>query len=84
MAYHQDRGQQHRKICLIPKSAHGTNAASAQMAGLNVIELPTDKDGAVPVEKFKEEVSVKCLVVIAMCSSRYMMYSRCRVLPRIT
>ena len=56
MAYHRDRGEQHRKICLIPKSAHGTNAASAQMAGLQVIELETDKDGAVPVEVFKEQV----------------------------
>ena len=41
---------------LIPQSAHGTNAASAQMAGLNVIELPTDKDGGVKVEVFKEAV----------------------------
>ena len=56
--HHQDRGEQHRKICLIPKSAHGTNAASAQMAGLQVIELETDKDGAVPVEVFKEQVCV--------------------------
>lgn len=58
MAYHQDRGEQHRKICLIPKSAHGTNAASAQMAGLQVIELETDKDGAVPVEVFKQQVII--------------------------
>ena len=58
MAYHKDKGEQHRKICLIPKSAHGTNAASAQMVGLQVIELPTDKDGSVPVDVFKEKVCV--------------------------
>lgn len=57
MAYHQDKGEQHRKICLIPDSAHGTNAASSQMAGLRVVTLPTDKDGGVSLEVFKEQVS---------------------------
>ena len=44
------------QVCLIPESAHGTNAASAQMAGLNVVYLPTDKNGMVSIEEFKEEV----------------------------
>lgn len=57
MAYHSDQGEQHRNICLIPASAHGTNAASAQMAGLQVVTLPTNKDGSVSVSVFKEEVS---------------------------
>ena len=69
MAYHQDRGEQHRKICLIPKSAHGTNAASAQMAGLQVIELETDKDGAVPVEVFKEQVCLCVPLSLSLSSS---------------
>ena len=56
MAYHRDRGEQHRRICLIPASAHGTNAASSQMAGLGVVTLPTDKDGGVSLEVFKEQV----------------------------
>jgi len=56
MAYHKDRGDQHRNICLIPDSAHGTNAASAQMAGLVVVTLPTDKYGGVPLEVFREKV----------------------------
>ena len=58
MAYHCDRGEQHRKICLVPESAHGTNAASCQMAGLRVITLPTDRDGGVPLEVFKEQVCI--------------------------
>ncbi len=58
MAYHRDRGEQHRNICLIPESAHGTNAASAQMAGLKVVTLPTDKNGAVPLEVFQEKVRI--------------------------
>lgn len=56
MAYHKDRGEQHRNICLIPESAHGTNAASSQMAGLRVVTLPTDRDGGVSLEVFKEKI----------------------------
>ena len=56
MAYHRDKGEQHRKICLIPDSAHGTNAASSQMAGLRVVTLPTDKDGGVALDVFKAQV----------------------------
>ena len=63
MAYHRDRGEQHRTICLIPESAHGTNAASAQMAGLRVVTLPTDKKGCVPMEVFKEKVKDRLSVV---------------------
>ena len=57
MAYHKDHGEQHRRICLVPESAHGTNAASCQMAGLQVVTLPTDKNGGVSLEVFKEQVS---------------------------
>ena len=57
MAYHKDKGEQHRKICLIPDSAHGTNAASSQMAGLRVVTLPTDKDGGVSLDVFKQQVN---------------------------
>ena len=42
-------------MCLIPESAHGTNAASAQMAGLEVEYIPTDKDGGVSLEEFKKK-----------------------------
>src|SRR5512143_631312 len=46
-AYHRSRGEAHRNICLIPASAHGTNPASAQMAGLSVVVVACDKDGNV-------------------------------------
>jgi glycine cleavage system P protein (glycine dehydrogenase) len=45
--YHRDRGQAHRDVCLIPSSAHGTNAASAVMAGMRVIVVACDADGNV-------------------------------------
>ena len=46
-AYHRDRGDDQRTICLIPASAHGTNAASAVMAGLDVVVVACDDDGNV-------------------------------------
>jgi glycine dehydrogenase len=46
-AYHDARGQGHRDICLIPSSAHGTNPASAAMAGLQVVVVGCDRDGNV-------------------------------------
>ncbi|GMU45750.1 MAG: glycine dehydrogenase (decarboxylating) [Porticoccaceae bacterium] len=46
-AYHASRSEDHRDICLIPASAHGTNPASAQMAGLQVVVLRCDRDGNV-------------------------------------
>ncbi len=43
--YHEERGEAHRRICLIPKSAHGTNPASAVMAGLKVVVVDCDAEG---------------------------------------
>jgi len=44
-AYHEARGEAHRDICLIPSSAHGTNPASAAMAGMQVVVVGCDRDG---------------------------------------
>jgi glycine dehydrogenase len=49
-AYHQDRGDHHRNIALIPSSAHGTNPASAVMAGMQVVVVKCDEDGNIDVE----------------------------------
>ena len=46
-AYHASRGEGHRNVCLIPASAHGTNPASAQMAGMQVVVVACDDDGNV-------------------------------------
>ncbi|HEY7905228.1 MAG TPA: aminomethyl-transferring glycine dehydrogenase [Casimicrobiaceae bacterium] len=45
--YHRARGQAHRDVCLIPASAHGTNPASAQMAGMRVVVVGCDREGNV-------------------------------------
>jgi glycine dehydrogenase len=47
--YHLSRGDNHRKICLIPESAHGTNPASAVMAGMKVVAVKCDKQGNIDV-----------------------------------
>ncbi|MBG6104681.1 glycine dehydrogenase [Micromonospora vinacea] len=46
-SYHASRGETHRDVCLIPSSAHGTNAASAVMAGMRVVVVACDDDGNV-------------------------------------
>ena len=48
-AWHESRGEGHRNICLIPTSAHGTNPASAVMAGLKVVAIACDKEGNIDV-----------------------------------
>jgi glycine dehydrogenase len=52
-AYHKSRGEESRDICLIPVSAHGTNPASAQMAGLKVIPVKTSDNGDVDLDDFR-------------------------------
>ncbi|MGY0635086.1 aminomethyl-transferring glycine dehydrogenase [Luteimonas sp. A478] len=63
-AYHASRGEEQRDVCLIPESAHGTNPASAQMAGMRVVVVKCDDNGNVDVddlrakaEKHKDKLS---------------------------
>jgi glycine dehydrogenase len=51
--YHESRGQDARTVCLIPESAHGTNAASAVMAGMRVVVVKCDDDGNVDFDDLK-------------------------------
>jgi glycine dehydrogenase len=62
--YHRSRGESHRDVCLIPSSAHGTNAASAVMAGMRVVVVACDADGNVDltdldakIEKHRDQLS---------------------------
>jgi glycine dehydrogenase len=52
-AYHQQRGDHHRNICLIPQSAHGTNPASAVMAGMKVVPVDCDDQGNIDIADLK-------------------------------
>ncbi|HBH34121.1 MAG TPA: glycine dehydrogenase (aminomethyl-transferring), partial [Psychrobacter sp.] len=51
--YHESLGQANRDVCLIPKSAHGTNPATAQMMGMNVVVVATDENGNVDLDDLK-------------------------------
>jgi glycine dehydrogenase len=67
-AYHQSRGDHHRNIALIPSSAHGTNPASAAMAGMQVIVTKTLDNGNIDVEDLTEKAilhaaNLSCLMV---------------------
>ncbi|QXB54481.1 aminomethyl-transferring glycine dehydrogenase [Aeromonas sp. FDAARGOS 1415] len=66
--YHESRGEGHRDVCLIPASAHGTNPASAQMAGLKVIVTACDKAGNVDLDDLRAKAAevgdqLSCLMV---------------------
>ncbi|MEE9363190.1 MAG: aminomethyl-transferring glycine dehydrogenase [Cellulophaga sp.] len=57
-AYHESRGDNNRNICLIPASAHGTNPASAVMAGMKVIVTKTDERGNIDVKDLEEKATL--------------------------
>ena len=67
-AYHLSRGDQHRNVCLIPASAHGTNPASAAMAGMQIIVTKTMENGNIDVEDLRAKAiehkdNLSCLMV---------------------
>ena len=67
-AYHQSRGNEHRDICLIPSSAHGTNPASAVMAGMKVVVIPCDVNGNIDVIALRDKAlehaeHLSCLMI---------------------
>jgi glycine dehydrogenase len=67
-AYHESRGDTHRNVCLIPTSAHGTNPASAVMAGMKVVAVACDTNGNIDVADLKakaeaHKADLSCLMV---------------------
>ena len=56
-AYHESRNEGHRDVCIIPASAHGTNPASAVMAGMKVVVTKTDEKGNIDVSDLEDKVS---------------------------
>lgn len=57
-AYHESRGDHHRNICLIPSSAHGTNPASAVMAGMKVVVTKATEEGNIDVDDLREKAEL--------------------------
>jgi glycine cleavage system P protein (glycine dehydrogenase) len=56
-AYHRNRGETGRDVCLIPSSAHGTNAASAVMAGMRVVVVGCDRNGDVDLDDLRAKIA---------------------------
>jgi len=81
-AYHQSRGQGYRNIILIPASAHGTNPASAAMAGMKIVTVKCDENGNIDVEDLKakaEEYSSElCGLMVTYPSTHGVFESRIR------
>jgi glycine dehydrogenase len=65
-AYHQARGESGRNVCLIPESAHGTNAASAVLSGLRVIVVKCGEDGAIDVADLRAKLAAQPGAVAAI------------------
>jgi glycine dehydrogenase len=66
--YHTDRGESHRKVCLIPSSAHGTNPASAAVSGMDIVIVKATEKGEIDVEDLRAKAeqhkdSLACLMV---------------------
>ncbi|HHY85747.1 MAG TPA: aminomethyl-transferring glycine dehydrogenase [Verrucomicrobia bacterium] len=67
-AYHKSRGEEHRRVCLIPTSAHGTNPASAALAGMKIVPVACDRDGNIDVNDLRSKAEahraeLACLMV---------------------
>jgi len=56
-AYHEANGESHRNVCIIPTSAHGTNPASAVMAGMKVVGVKNESNGDISLNDLREKVS---------------------------
>ena len=64
--YHQARGDTHRDVCLIPQSAHGTNPASAVMAGMKVVVVKTDANGNIDVADLEKQAKANAANLAAL------------------
>lgn len=64
--YHLSRGEGHRTVCLIPQSAHGTNAASAVLAGLRVVGVATDDQGNVDLDDLRAKITEHASTLAAL------------------
>jgi glycine dehydrogenase len=65
-AYHRARGEQHRTVCLIPQSAHGTNPASAVMAGMKVVVVKTDPQGNIDLADLRSQAEANAKNLAAL------------------
>ncbi len=70
-AYHRSKGNHKKKYVIIPDSAHGTNPASAAIAGYETISIPSNKDGGMDIAKLKSAVNDEVAGLMMTCPSTY-------------
>jgi len=70
-AYHRDRGNTHKDTIIVPDSAHGTNPASAVMAGFKVKEIPSAKNGAVDMDAFEKALGDHVAGIMLTCPNTH-------------
>jgi glycine dehydrogenase len=86
-AFHLDHGEPHRRVCLVPASAHGTNPASAVMAGMKVVVVKTDEQGNIDVDdlraKAQEHSENLAAIMVTYPSTHGVFESRIREITEI-
>ncbi len=70
-AYHRDRGNTHKKVILVPDSAHGTNPASAAMAGFRVVQVPSNTQGTIDLQRFEDAMTDEVAGIMLTCPNTH-------------
>ena len=70
-AYHKDRGNSHKDTIIVPDSAHGTNPASANMAGFKVVEIPSNSRGLTDLDRFKAAINENTAGIMMTCPNTH-------------
>ena len=65
--YHRSRGDDHRDVCIIPVSAHGTNPASAAMCGMKIVAVSSDAHGNIDIDELRQKVTPLLRNLVLAC-----------------
>ncbi len=75
-AYHRDRGNTGKDTIIVPDSAHGTNPASAVMAGFKVVEVASDEDGTIHLDQFRAVMNDKVAGIMLTCPNTHGLFEK--------
>ena len=75
-AYHKDKGNAHKDTIIIPDNAHGTNPASAVMAGFKVVEIPSDADGTIHLDTFERALTDNVAGIMMTCPNTHGLFEK--------
>ena len=77
LSSHRSNGESHRNVCIIPVSAHGTNPASAVMAGMSIVTVSTDSHGNINFAELKEKAEANSKNLAALMITYPSTYGEC-------